>query len=72
MLCLVRDIADDNLFINSLNKYFLNVYSVGTRQTTMSKTDKSPASQNTILDWILYTNMDINLAPWLKLPGGRL
>ena len=50
MLCLVRYIADDNLFINSFNKYFLNAYSVSTGQTTMKKTDKSPASQNTILD----------------------
>lgn len=72
MFCLVRYVAGDNLFINPFNKYFLNAYSVGTGQTILNKTEKSPASQGTILGWILYINTDINLAPWLKLPGARL
>lgn len=49
MFCLVRYVAGDNLFINPFNKYFLNAYSVGTGQTILNKTEKSPASQGTIL-----------------------
>ena len=41
--------------IYSFNKYFLNAYSVSSRKVTVSKTEKSSASQNTILGKIFYT-----------------
>lgn len=50
MFCLDRQTTDNKFsLIKSFNKYFLNAYSLGTREVIRNKTEKSFVSQDIIL-----------------------